>query len=353
MQAFRPGITVALVPDTCSKRVIWNKGNLMSHARKALQVTFIMAFLSAFPLKATPIGQAETIALFNPGLVETPEGIAIDRQGNRYITLALTGEIRKVDTDGRQWTVAFLPIGQPLVPCGALPGLLGTLTLDDREDVLYVASSSCELENRGVFKVGLDGSTELLATLPADSLPNGITQVGRFLYVADAALPRVWRVSTIDGSVSLFVTSSLLAAIPGVPAPAANGIQYFRGDLYVAASAQSTIVRIPLRFNGSAGTPRIHASLPFGCDDFAFDVLGRIYCTTDPANRLTRTSADGRTTEILLDASDLLDGPTAVAFGRRGFDRLELYIANAAFPFFTTTFRPSLMRVFIGVPGAR
>jgi sugar lactone lactonase YvrE len=330
----------------------------MNQARKVLQAAFAFAILctalGSSPIVAMPIDfEAETVTLFNPALIETPEGIAIDRHGNKYITLALTGEIRKVDPEGRQWSLAFLPIGVPLVPCPFLPGLLGNLTLDDREDVLYVSSSSCELENRGVFKVGLDGSTELLATLPADSLPNGIAQVGRFLYVADAALPRVFRVSTVDGSVSLFVTTPLLAAIPGVLAPAANGIQYFRGDLYVAASAQATMVRIPLHPNGSAGTPRIHADLqPFGCDDFAFDVLGRIYCTTDPANRLTRTSADGSTTEVILDASDLLDGPTAAAFGRRGFDRLELYITNAAFPFFTTTFRPSLMRVFIGVPGA-
>ena len=88
-----------------------------------------------------------------------------------------------------------------------------------------------------------------------------------------------------------------------------------------------------------------------GCDEFAFDVRGSIYCTTDPFNTVVRLDPDG-TTEILLTADDLLDGPTSAAFGRHGTNRKNLYITNAAFPIFTTTFRPSLMRLRLNVPGA-
>ncbi len=78
---------------------------------------------------------------------------------------------------------------------------------------------------------------------------------------------------------------------------------------------------------------------------------GALYCGTDPFNRLVKVNADG-TSEVLLTVDDGLDGPTSVAFGVRGEDRQNLYIANAAFPFFTTTFRPSLMRYRVGVTGA-
>jgi hypothetical protein len=87
-----------------------------------------------------------------------------------------------------------------------------------------------------------------------------------------------------------------------------------------------------------------------GCDDFALDVHGRMYCTTDPSNVLVRIDTDG-TSHVLLSAAEGLDGPTYAVFGRRGADRFNLYIANGAFPFFSTAHRPSLMRLHLDVPG--
>lgn len=137
----------------------------------------------------------------------------------------------------------------------------------------------------------------------------------------------------------------------GFPGP--NGLKVFRGAVYVANSSTGDIVAIPFEPGQVAGEARVHANiLPQGCDEFTFDVLGRIYCTTDPFNTIVRIDRDG-SSENILTADDLLDGPTSVAFGRRGQNRKNLYITNAAFPIFTTTFRPSLMRVRLGVPGAR
>ena len=39
--------------------------------------------------------QVETVAVFNPSLLETPESITIDHDNNKYVSLALTGEIRR------------------------------------------------------------------------------------------------------------------------------------------------------------------------------------------------------------------------------------------------------------------
>jgi len=138
----------------------------------------------------------------------------------------------------------------------------------------------------------------------------------------------------------------------GAPFPGPNGLQIFRGELYVSNSNEGTILAFPFYPDGSAGAVRVHATLPddLGCDDFAFDELGALYCGTDAFNRLLKIEPDG-TFSTVLTAADGLDGPTSAAFGHRGEDRFDLYITNGAFPFFTTTFRPSLMRLHLAVPG--
>jgi len=301
-------------------------------------------------LRADPV--VETLILFDPAVPETPESIRFDRFDNAYITLALTGEIRKVARDGTQSSLAFLPIG---APCGGLfppPAALG-LTFD-RWDRLYVAVSACDPSNSGIWRVDKDdGTIELLANAPSSSLLNGIDAHRGFLYAADTAEGLIWRVPITGGQLEVWADDPLLKPPPGAGAPGPNGLRFFRGEIYVAVSATGNIIAIPIEWGGSAGEPRIHATLPpgQGCDEFAIDVLRRIYCTTDPSNTLVRLDPDG-TTEILLTADDGLDGPTSATFGRRGRNRKNLYITNAAFPFYTTTFRPSLMRLRLRVPGA-
>ena len=138
---------------------------------------------------------------------------------------------------------------------------------------------------------------------------------------------------------------------PTVFAPGPNGIQFYGGELYVANSSTARIIAISMAGDGLPGGVREHAVLPFGGDDFAIDAQGNLWMTTDPANRLLRVAPDG-STQIVLGPGDLLDGPTDAAFGRRGDNRFDLYISNAAFPFFTTMNRPSLMRLRVDVPGA-
>ena len=158
-----------------------------------------------------------------------------------------------------------------------------------------------------------------------------------------AARPEIW------------LDHPLLKLPPGAPAgsPGPNGVKIFKGELYISHSTAGTILAVPINRNGTAGTPRIHAHLPgtSACDDFSFDVHGALYCATNPFLTVVKINQDG-SSEVLLTAADGLDGPTATAFGRKGKDRFNLYITNAAFPFLSTTLKPSLMRLHLGVPGA-
>jgi sugar lactone lactonase YvrE len=306
--------------------------------------------------------KGKTVALFDPDASETPESVQIDRQGNAYVSLALTGEIRKIAPDGTQSTLARLPLHADVQPCENALGAAGIagLALDYQGNV-YVGVNSCRAARLGIWKVTPDGQRSLLAPLPGDlfppgmAQPNGIAYHRGWLYVADSSLGLVWRVHA-DGQSPAEVWSDdeLLAhppnPQPGIPGP--NGLQIFDKEVYVSVSSRAHVVAIPIKRDGSAGRARVHVD-ELGFDDFAFDVEGNLYGTTNfVGNMVVRVTPDGRTKDILT-ADDGLDGPSAAAFGVCN-DANVLYITNAAFPFFPgpgPERRPSLMRLRIGIPG--
>jgi sugar lactone lactonase YvrE len=290
----------------------------------------------------------ETVVDFDSSRFETPESVQFDHQGNLYVSLALTGEIRKIAPDGTQTTVAYLPLSPEVQPCQNAFGLpiMGGIALDPEGD-LFVSVGSCDLSQLGIWEVTPDGSTALLAPLPPEAQPNGIAYRAGQLYVADTSAGQIWRVAA-DGATppEVWASSPLLVPFPDF-FPGPNGLQIFRDEVYVSVSDHYHVVAFPI-VGKKAGPPRIHAQ-GVGLDDFAFDVRGNLYGTTDPFNTLVRIAPDG-TVETLLTADDGLDGPTSAVFGVRG-DNKNLYVANGAFPFFSTTHRARILRVNIGVPG--
>ena len=327
------------------------------HARYAdgrfiLALTVALLAGNALSLRAHPleVGTVETVALFNAAALETPERIAILPDGTKYISLARIGEIRKIAPDGTQSIHARLPIDKPHSPCFGFIATMGGLE-QDHDGNLYVSVASCTLADRGVWKVALDGTMTLLANLPGSALPNGIALHRGQLYVADAFGP-IWRVPAAGGIAKVWADDARLKPTPNAPFPGPHSLRIFQSEIYVSNSDQGTILAIPIKLNGMPGRIRVHATLPdnLGCDDFAFDVRANLYCTTDPFDKLLRIFPDG-SFEILLTAANGLDYPTAAAFGRHGQDRFNLYITNAAFPFFSATQRPSLMRLHLEVPG--
>lgn len=325
---------------------------------KLAYLALVLALSPAAFAHRPDAGTVDTVVQFSSAQLETPESIAIDVKGNIYISLAITGEIRRIAPDGTQSTLAVLPIGPILTFCGPFFNAVTGITLDNH-GYLYVSVVSCEEESRGIWRISTaDGSAELLGTVPLAGLPNGIAVYKGYVYAADTSLGVIWRVP-VDGSptgeAELWLSDPLLegdfSQVP--PKGGANGLQIFRHTMYVANSGFGTIVAIPLGPHGEPGEPTIHATLPdgLGCDDFAIDVRGSIYCTTNVTNFLIRIDPDG-TSEILLTGADGLDGPTAAAFGRKGADRFNLYITNGAFPFGPNNQSPSLMRLHLGVQGA-
>ncbi len=315
--------------------------------RLALAGFVVAGAMASMPLAADH--HIETVALFDAVAFETPESIVFDRRDNAYISLALTGEIRKVAPDATMSSLAFLPIG---APCGEIPTVTLGLAIDHR-DRIYVAVNACDPSNHGIWRVSTQtGAAKLVGSLPSFVIGNGIAIHRGWIYVADTFGGKVWRLPKAGGMAEIWSEDPLLARPPGAVFPGPNGVRVFRNHLFVANSSTGNIVRIRIR-RGVADAGKVHATLPDGqgCDEFAFDVKGSIYCTTDPFNTVVRLDRDGGS-EILATAADLLDGPTSAAFGRRAKNSRWLYVTNAAFPQFTTTFRPSLMRIRVGARGA-
>ena len=292
------------------------------------------------------LGPPEFVQTFNPLLGETPESVVQDSRGNLYVSMALSGEIRKIAPDGTQSTHAVLPIGA--FNLGAFTGLIGALAIRF-DDTLFVSVAAEDPANRGIWKVAPDGTLALVGTLPQAAAPNGIALRFGMLYVADSTSGAIWRVPASGGVPVRWAEDPLLEFDPNGFGPGPNGLQIYAGEVYTVNSGQGNVLAIPIRPDGSAGPVRVHAQGVPG-DDFAFDIFGNIYMTTDPFNTLLLIRPDG-SQHTLLTVADGLDGPTACCFGRgpRGFR--TLYIANAAFPFFSQTLNANIMRVRTRIPG--
>ena len=308
----------------------------------------VLALLLAAAPSAS--AQVETVAFFNASLLETPESIAIDHENNKFVSLALTGEIRRIAPDGAQSTYAMLPLGAPpLTFCGSFFAGLTGLTFDEHDN-LYANLASCDPDSRGVWKIPHDGQPPTrIAALSLQSLPNGIVHHRDSVYVADSVIGVIWRVADTGGAAEIWASGQELTQVPnGLPGP--NGLKLFEGELYVSNPSQGTVVAVRVRPDGTAGSTRTHAAGVF-CDDFAFDVHGNLYCGTDPFNTVVRIAPDGGM-ETILSAADGLDGPTAILFGGKD-DGFDIYITNAAFPFFQVPppRMPSLLRLKLEVHG--
>jgi hypothetical protein len=240
-----------------------------------LAVVFILIAASA------PAAEVKTIALFDPAVPETPESIQVDRHGHVYISLNLTGEIRKIAPDGVQSTLARLPLHPEIQPCQHVEGRRGGIAgiALDPQDNVYVVVNSCSMTDVGIWKVTPAGQQSLLTALPGSlfppglTRPNGIAYHGGWLYVADSALALVWRVHA-DGQrpAEVWTADPLLqhppTPRPGIPGP--NGLQVFHNEVYVSVSTRVHVVAFPINAQGLAGPGRVHIALGF--DDFAFDV---------------------------------------------------------------------------------
>ena len=273
---------------------------------------------------------------------EQPEGVAVDKRGDVYVSLAPLGQVWRIDRDGAERMLA------QVVPAGAGNGVLGMAV--DAPGNVYVAAATLNSAS-GVYKIARDGSFARLPGTEAIVFPNGVTldKEGN-VYVTDTILGAVWRVPAGGGPAELWFQSALLegSGIFGFGFRlGANGIAYRQNAVVVGNTEGGRLVRVEIEPDGSAGAISVLAEgLPLlAVDGIAFDVHGNVWAAVIAQSTIVRVSPTGEVTTIATDA-DGLDWASSIAFGKNG----DLWAVNFAIgppggP------GPALLRLDVGTKG--
>ena len=274
---------------------------------------------------------------------EQPEGVAVDKRGDVFVSLAPLGQVRKIGRDGSESTLATL------VPPNSGNGVLG-LAVDAPGNV-YAAVSTFDPATSGVYRIARDGSFVRLPGTEAIVFPNGVTLDHRGnVYVTDTILGAVWRIPAAGGPAELWFQSPLLlgSGIFGFGFPlGANGIAFRQGQLVVSNTEGGRLVRITVNPDGSAGLATVLAEglALLAVDGIAFDVHGDVWAAVIAQSTIVRVSPTGTVTTVAT-ASDGLDWASSIAFGKDH----DLWAVNFAIgppggP------GPALLRLAVGVKG--
>ena len=78
---------------------------------KRLLIVCALALMLALPSLAAASGHVTWIRTYNPAAGEFPEGIAVDKQGNIFVTMAPIGQIRKISPQGTETLFHQFPAG--------------------------------------------------------------------------------------------------------------------------------------------------------------------------------------------------------------------------------------------------
>lgn len=291
----------------------------------------LIGMVTAFGMLRGPVAGSDVVVSFNPAVGEFPEGIALDHEGAMYVSLALTGEIRRFGPDGGASTF------HTFNPGSAGLGVLGLAA--DQRGTIYAAVPSDAPEAHGVWAISSDGLAERLPGSEAIIFPNGIARDERgTLYVTDSIGAAIWRIPA-GGAAERWLEHASLAgtgALNGPGAPiGANGIAYDRSRLLIANTELRHVVEVPIERAGAPGIPHIvhtfAGDLAF-LDGISVDVAGNTYVLVAGMNQLVQLDRAGTATVLATHAEDGLNVPASLAFGTRGQAKRTLYLTNFSLP---------------------
>ena len=278
-------------------------------------------------------GPSELLVKFDATQGQLPEGLAVNSDAI-YVSMAPTSQVFRVTLDGKSELISQLP----QYPPGQ--GFTTGVALD-QQDNIYVALASFAPEvQTGIYSVPPSGGeAKLFASSEEMILPNGLAfdEDGN-LFVTDSFANSVFRVAS-NGTVEKWAEDELLKGDGNFCPPneleldvGANGLAFDgKGSLFVLNTDKATIVQIPINKEGAAGVPEIFIGPDCenleGGDGIAIDKEGNLYVGANRINKLVKISEKKEIT--VLETGGLLDFPANVAFGS-GDKSSTLYIANFA-----------------------
>ncbi|MGW2522915.1 hypothetical protein ACWC09_39195 [Streptomyces sp. NPDC001617] len=267
------------------------------------------------------------VAHFDLAAGQTPENIALEPDGSADLTFAFARQVANVTPRGRTRILATLPAeAHPNTPIVHSAIVLGIARAHD--GTLYVVYAT-GTSRTGIWRIAPGGRPHQIAKLPADGLPNGLALDERrgVLYTADSVRGTVWRVPQEGGKPVAWADGTALDPLPFGSGFGANGIKVHHGDVWVSNTDRGTLLRIPVRRDGSAGPIGTRASGLGGIDDFGF--VGRhgdtVLAALNISSQVALVRPDGSHT-VVLTRHDGLSNPTSVVVRDR-----TVYVPSAAY----------------------
>jgi DNA-binding beta-propeller fold protein YncE len=282
--------------------------------------------LGATPARAAapPLSKTRIVAHFDLAAGQQPENIALEPDGSADLTFSFARQVVRVTRTGHVRVLAQLPApDHPATPLLGAAIVTGIARATD--GTLYVGYATGTSDLTGIWRVTRRGDARRIAALPPNGLPNGLAldQRAGQLYVADSVLGIVWRICLRRGTPAAWATGPALQSAGFI---GANGVKVRGNAVWVSNTDQGTVVRIPIRHNGSAGTITTEVSGLTGPDDFAFTGhRNDLLVTLNAANQVALVAPHG-TPAIVLTAQDGLSNPTSVAVRHR-----TIYVPSAAY----------------------
>ncbi len=304
------------------------------------------------------------ILSFDESQFQLPEGIAVDKTGNLFVSIAPLGQLWKF-APGSDVPEVFGQI-TGFDPASDF-GLLG-LAVNARGDV-YAGVQAANPAVNGVWVFDRKtGAAERIPGTEQIPIANDVAFDKRGnLYITDTLFGNIWRAPRGGVAEPWLVDDPLLDGTGdlglGIPV-GANGIEYHNGKLYVAVSEQFSVVTIEVKPNGDPGSTAVLATLPPGelfpgfpfpsiPDGLALDVHGNVYVAAISVSSILKVTPSGDVSTVA--AGDPLDWPSSIAFGTGKGDRKTLFAVNFSIgegngdPVVRSG--PGVVAIDVGVPG--
>jgi len=273
----------------------------------------------------------DAVEIFGKGVMKA-EGVVIDKEGNVYGG-GRNAVIYKVTPDGKVHELTTLPAGS--IPNG--------ITMDRQGNLVY-----CDLGKKAMMRVTQSGQVSMIAdrvgTL-ALTLPNFASYDAEGnLYVSNSstrdinsALVELTKPEPNGALVRIRPDGRGDIVATGIYLANGTAIDPKEEAVYVLESTRNDCLRIAIRKDGTFGKPEVYSKdFPALPDGMAFDVEGNLYVTLPgvgkdgqlvPANQIIKVDTSGKWTVLIDDPTgQKLDLPTNCAFGGPGLQ--DLYIAN-------------------------
>jgi sugar lactone lactonase YvrE len=268
---------------------------------------------------------------------ELPEGIAMAADGTLYVGILTTGEVKAVDLQGNQSTVAVVDLDG-----GFMPGL----GISPDGDIYVAAAAPTEgSDGHGILHVDVDtGVVSLFAEFPADTFPNHITfDAAGDMLVSESSPGSIYHVDMDTAAVTLWADDLRLTGLPvpelGGLILGANGSVFDDNyeTLYVSNSSTSEILAIEIEDDGSAGALSCFAGAAADCyvdisghvegpDGLAFDKHGNLFIASGLNDAIVRI--DKKDDVDTIWSGYPLEWPTVLITGATPQTKHSLFTTN-------------------------